>query len=79
MVEKALMEFELVDGAGSPENKQACAMTLLAWVCDEPWSDHPPCAHRLIADLVIRANDHPDTTPEMRRELVRRMVEGEVR
>ena len=70
-VEKALSDFELIAGVGSEAGKEACAMTLLAWVCGEPWSDHPPCAHRLIADRVVQANDAVDTTPEMRKELVR--------
>jgi hypothetical protein len=70
-IEKALGEFELIGGVGGEAEKKACAMTLLAWVCGEPWTDHPPCAHRIIANNVIRANDHPQTTPEMRRELVR--------
>jgi hypothetical protein len=70
-IDEALAQFKLIDGAGSEEDKQACAMTLLAWVCGEEWSDHPPCAHRLIADNVIRANDDSGTTSEMRAELVR--------
>jgi hypothetical protein len=70
-IEKALSEFELIGGAGSEADKEACAMTLLAWVCGEGFTDHPPCAHRVIANNVIRANDHGNTTPEMRRELVR--------
>jgi hypothetical protein len=70
-IEKALGEFELIDSAGNEADKEACAMTLLAWVCGEPWTDHPPCAHRIIANNVIRANDARSTTPEMRQELVR--------
>ena len=75
-IEKALAEFELIGAVGSEAKKKACAMTLLAWVCGEEWSDHPPCASRLIANSVIRANDHPSTTPQMRRELVRAGEKG---
>jgi hypothetical protein len=70
-IEKALSEFELIGGVGVEADKKACAMTLLAWVCGEPWTDHPPCAQRVIANNVVRANDASSTTPEMRRELVR--------
>ena len=41
-IEEALKEFELIGGAGSEADKEACAMTLLAWVCGEAWTDHPP-------------------------------------
>jgi hypothetical protein len=72
---EAFKKFELINGAGDGE-QTACAMTLLSWVCGEEWSDHPPCAHRLIANAVIRANDATHTTPEMRRELVKAGVKG---
>ena len=69
-IEEALSEFELIGGAGNEADKKACAMTLLAWVCGEAWTDHPPCANKVIANNVIYANDHSATTSEMRRELV---------
>ena len=71
-VDEALAEFELIPGIGSEADKKACAMTLLAWLdeCDE-WTDHPKCAHPLIADQVIKANDANGTTAEMRGELVK--------
>ena len=69
-IEQALSEFELIGGVGSEAEKKACAMTLLAWVCGEEWSDHPPCASRLIANNVVAANDARSTTKEMRRALV---------
>jgi hypothetical protein len=76
-VDEALAEFTLIGSAGSEAEKTACAMTLLAWLdeCDE-WTDHPQCAHRLITDQVIRANDPTDSTPEMRAELVRLGIDG---
>jgi hypothetical protein len=72
---EAFKKFELIDDTGDGE-KTACAMTLLSWVCGERWSDHPECAHPLVASAVIRANDEKGTTPEMRRELVKAGVKG---
>ncbi len=72
-VEEALTKFELVSGAG--DGKQtACAMSMLNWICyntEKGWSDAPECAHSLIRQVVIRANDAAGVTPEMRAELVK--------
>ncbi len=72
-VEEALTKFELVSGAG--DGKQtACAMSMLNWICyntEKGWSDAPECAHGLIRQVVIRANDATGVTPEMRSELVK--------
>ena len=72
-VEEALTKFELVSGAG--DGKQtACAMSMLNWICyntEKGWSDAPECAHGLIRQVVIRANDAAGVTPEMRGELVK--------
>ena len=73
---EAFDRFELIANQGSEDSNKACAMTLLAWVCGEEWSDHPPCTHDLIASAVIAGNDAPGTTPEQRRELVEAGVEG---
>jgi hypothetical protein len=74
-IDEALSKFDLINSKG--DGKQtACAMTLLSWVYDETWTDHPECAHSLIADAVIRANDDSGTTKEMRAELVRLGEEG---
>lgn len=70
-VKEALDRFTLIGGAGKESDNTACAMTLLAWVNGDPWTDHPPCAHPLIAQQVIAANDRPDTTPDQRAGLVR--------
>jgi hypothetical protein len=91
-IDRALSEFDLIDGAGTESDRTACAMTLLTWMCgrrwdrrkkewveDGPtkeWSDHPECASPLVASLTIRANDHTHTTKEMRRELVKLGVKG---
>jgi hypothetical protein len=68
---EAFEKFDLIKGSGSEKSKKACSMTLLAWIYGEEWSDHPPCAHQIIADVVVRANDHEGTTKEMNRALVR--------
>jgi hypothetical protein len=70
-IEEALDAFELIAGVGSEANRQACAMSLLAWVNGDEWGDAMSCAHPLIRSLVIRANDAPDTTAKDRAELVR--------
>ena len=53
-VEDAITEFSLIAGAGNASDRQACAMTLLAWVAGEDFVDHPPCAHSTIANIVER-------------------------
>lgn len=77
-VEEALTKFELVSGAGDGE-QTACAMSMLNWICyntEKGWSDAPECAHPLIRQVVIRANDADGVTPEMRGELVKAGVHG---
>ena len=69
-VEQALERFKLINGAGDQEST-ACVMTAISWIAGEAWSDHPACAHKLIADLAIRANDADGTTPEQRADIVR--------
>jgi hypothetical protein len=75
-IDEALANFELIAGAGNEEDRRACAMTLLTWICDEPWTAHPQCAHPVIANNVIQANDAHTTTKEMRADLVRAGVKG---
>ena len=76
-VAAALKEFDLISAPGSLDDKTACAMTLLAWLdeCDE-WTDHPICAHPIITDQVIKANDASTSTKEMRGELVKLGTKG---
>jgi hypothetical protein len=71
-VKDALTKFSLVSGLGDGKTT-ACAMSLLNWIWKngDEWSDSPECAHPIIRSLVITANDAPDTTPEMRAELVK--------
>ena len=75
-LEEAFGRFKLINGQGSEADNEACAMTLLAWICGEEWDDHPDCTHSLIADAVIRANDAKGTTPAKRRKLVELGREG---
>ena len=70
-IDEALDTFELIAGVGSETSRQACAMSLLAWVNGDEWTDAMSCAHPLIRSLVIRANDDAGTTAEDRAELVR--------
>jgi len=72
-VEEGLEKFSLVSGAGDGE-KTACAMSLLNWVWQNSkngWTDSPECAHPLIRQIVIKANDDIGTTSADRVELVR--------
>jgi hypothetical protein len=75
-VEDGLKQFKLINGAGSEESREACAMTLLAWVQGREWTDHPPCAHPRLADVVIRANDSQNSTARTRASLVKAGQEG---
>ena len=72
----ALKQFDLIAGAGSESSKQACAMTLLAWVAGREWTDSPPCAHRLIRSRVIGVNDASGTTKAMRAAIVKAGATG---
>lgn len=74
-IDDALNKFELVRGAGDGKTT-ACVMTAISWVAGEAWTDHPPCAHRLLANLAIRANDADGTTAEQRAEIVKAGASG---
>jgi hypothetical protein len=75
-VDEALGKFRLVPGAGSESEGTACVMTALAWTAGEAWTDHPQCAHPILASLAIRANDAAETTPEQRAEIVKAGATG---
>jgi hypothetical protein len=75
-IDEALSSFELIAGPGSESEKKACAMTLLAWISGQGWTDHPSCAHRILSDAVIRGNDAEGTTKKMKAELVRSGQDG---
>ena len=70
-IDEALDRFELVRGPGRRNSNEACAMTLLAWVAGDRWTDVPECAHRIISRAAITVNDAAGTTPEMRERIVR--------
>ena len=70
-IDEALDTFDLIAGPGSEADKKACAMTLLAWVNGDEWSDAMSCAHPVIRQNVIGANDETTTTAADRAELVR--------
>ena len=72
----ALKQFDLIAGAGSEESKKACAMTMLAWVAGREWTDSPPCAHRLIRNVVVSVNDATGTTKVMRAAIVKAGKDG---
>ena len=76
-IDEALAKFQLIGGsAGDPAKDTACVMTALSWVAGESWSDHPRCAHTVLANLAIRTNDHDDTTEDERAEIVRAGATG---
>ena len=70
-VDEALDRFALIASAGSENTNKACAMTALAWIAGEDWSDRPVCAHPLLASWVIDVNDLDTTTVEQRQDLIR--------
>jgi len=70
-VDEALARFDLIAGAGNPDQGKACAMTLLSWVAGEAWSDHPDCTHPLLSSWAVSANDHGKTTKAQRAEIVK--------
>ena len=70
-VDEGLKEFDLISGPGSIDERKACAMTLLAWVNGDEWNDAMSCAHPVIRQMVIAANDAGGTTKADRAELVR--------
>src|SRR5665213_215586 len=76
-LEAALSIFHLVPGSvGSEGGKQACARSMLSWIKGEPWGDAPGCAHPILNQQIIAANDADDTTEEMQQELVRAGCNG---
>ncbi len=76
-IDEALAKFQLIGGSiGDPSKDTACVMTALSWVAGESWSDHPRCAHPVLANLAIRANDHDGTTETERAAIVRAGATG---
>ena len=75
-IEEGLAKFTLVHGIGSEAKGEACAMTLLAWVAGEGWTDAPECAHRLLSRLAIAGNVATGATAEDRARIVRAGADG---
>ena len=76
-IDEALAKFQLIGGSkGDPAENTACVMTALSWVAGESWSDHPRCAHPVLANLAIRTNDHDGTTEDERAAIVRAGATG---
>ena len=76
-VDEALERFQLIGGiTGDPDRNTACVMTALSWVAGESWSDHPRCAHPVLANLAIRTNDHDGTTEGERAQILRSGATG---
>lgn len=71
-IDEALDTFTLVNGsAGSLDEHTACASSLLNWAATGVLSDSLPCAHPLIRDAIIRANDDAATTADGRADIVK--------
>ena len=71
-IDEALERFHLIgNSGGNPDKGTACVMTALSWVAGEAWTDHPRCAHPVLANLAIRTNDHDDTTEAERIAVLR--------
>ena len=69
-IDEALAKFDLVNGVGNGQDT-ACVMSAISWVAGEAFGDAPSCAHPALRCIAIGANDHPDTTPEQRAEILK--------
>ena len=69
-IDEALAKFDLVNGVGNGQDT-ACVMSAISWVAGEAFGDAPSCAHPALRRIAIGANDHPDTTPEQRAEILK--------
>jgi len=71
-IDEALERFQLIGNSGGDADKgTASVMTALSWVAGEAWTDHPRCAHPVLANLAIRTGDHGDTTEAERIAVLR--------
>jgi hypothetical protein len=74
-LEQWLDHLELVDGAVPGPNGQACVMQAVAYIAEEPWTDHPECASPIITLFLIRWNDAMnDTDRQMLKPYIPRIV-----
>jgi hypothetical protein len=52
-----LGKFKLGSGGHKSIEDGACIMEMVAYLADEPWSDHPKCACPILTDFAMRLND----------------------
>jgi hypothetical protein len=74
--EERLQRLERTDlkhGAHASIEQGACAMEMLSYLADEPWSDHPACASPMLAAFLRTWNDHLQTD-EDRNRLIRPLL-----
>src|SRR3989442_1035962 len=57
MQAKILDSIELKSGSHKSRRNGVCVMELVAWVANEPHSDHPACSSPVITAFLIRLND----------------------
>jgi len=52
-----LEALNLKQGAHEPSSQEMCVMEAVAYIANEPWSDHPQCASPVIATFMRSYND----------------------
>lgn len=52
-----LEKLVLKQGAHKKRSKEMCIMEAVAYVANEPWSDHPQCASPVISAFLRSYND----------------------
>ena len=57
-----LEKVKLAHGAHADRSNGLCAMELVAWMADEPHSDHPSCVCPVLGAFVRRLNDRMNDT-----------------
>ena len=71
---KFLDDLEVLQGAHTPDGR-FCVMEAVAYVAGEPWSDHPQCASKVIADFLRGWNDGMDDADrQMLKPFIPRLV-----
>ena len=63
-----ILALDLKRGGHNPDST-FCVMEAAAYVAGEPWSDHPQCVDRVIADVLISKNDSLPSDAERNRLL----------
>jgi hypothetical protein len=52
-----LPTLKLFEGGHSPTDGQMCALEMVSWLADEPWSDHPQCVCPVLGAFMRSWND----------------------